>query len=83
MIVNLIEWIKSHQQLCKKYAYILTGLIVLWSIVFVHHEESHFSLESIPAFWTFFTICSCIVLVFFAMIYGKMGIKKEEEYYDK
>ncbi len=83
MIVNFIEFLGKQQALCKTCGYALAVLVVLWSIFFVHHKESHFSLENLPAFWTLFTIGSCIALVFFAGIYGKMGIKKKEDYYDK
>lgn len=83
MIVKFIDFCKKEPQLLRNCGYIAAGLILLWSVFFVHHHESHFSLESFPGFWTLFTLFSCLVLVVFAWVYGKTGIQQEEDYYDK
>lgn len=82
MIVKFFDFFGKNRPLCKACGYAFAGLILLWSLFFVHHEESHFALEALPGFWTLFTICCCIALVVFTLIYGKTGIKKGEDYYD-
>lgn len=81
--MKYIDFLKNKSQLAKICGFIFAVLVVLWSIFFVDHEKSHFSLENFPGFWTLFTLFSCLVIVFFAKIYGSLGIKQEEDYYDK
>ncbi|WP_136798549.1 MULTISPECIES: hypothetical protein [Desulfosediminicola] len=82
MIVNLIESLKRHAQMVKLCCYIGVGLIVFWSAVAVDTHHAHTWLEKIPGFWSLFALLSCIVLIFFAVWFGKAGIQTREDYYD-
>ena len=83
MIVQLIDFLKERMQTVRALFYILIGAMLIWTMVGVDTHHAHTWMEAhIPGFWSIFGILSCLVLVFFAVWFGKSGIMTREDYYD-
>ncbi len=84
MIVQLFEKLDKNRLAVRVCTFISAGVVLLYTLLFADNDHPHTWLEAhIPAFWTLFTIAACGILVIGAKIYGSLGIKREEDYYDK
>lgn len=70
----------------KKWHWLILALLTLLSLIVefsMHHDSSHSQWWiSIPAFWIFFGLFGCIILIIFAKTLGKLLLNKKEDYYD-
>ncbi|TKB08043.1 hypothetical protein [Desulforhopalus sp. IMCC35007] len=84
MIVDLIDFLKKHQQAVQVYCIIAIAIMLVWSFLGVDTHHAHTWMEvHIPGFWSLFTLISCVVLIYFSRWLGKSGIETREDYYDK
>ena len=83
MIVNLIDFLKARPKLVKQAGYGIVAAIVVWSLIVIDRDHVESWIEKIPAFWSFFTIVSALVLVIVARAWAKTGIETNEDYYDR
>lgn len=82
-MIQLIDFIKKHSKNVKIGALILSGIILLWSVVGVDTHHAHTWAEKhIPCFWSLFTLLAAIVVIGLANFVGKI-IQTREDYYDK
>ena len=65
----------------KKIAY---GILVLLFIVdfIIPRHEIHFFGDKIPGFWSLFGFSACVVIIIVSKWLGKIGLVKDEDYYD-
>ena len=83
MIITLIDFLKARLQAVKIGGYIGIAIMLVWSVVAVDTHHAHTWMEAhIPGFWSFFTLLSCVVLIYFARWFGRSGIMTREDYYD-
>lgn len=83
MIVSFIDYLKERPRTIRTIAYIVMAVILVWSYTGVDTHHAHTWMEAhIPGFWAIFGIISALLLVFFALWFGKSGIMTREDYYD-
>lgn len=59
-------------------------LIIVLSIIemLIRYKEVHFFVEKIPSFYGFLGFFSAIVIILITSIMKRLGLKKNENYYD-
>lgn len=83
MIVDLIDFLKKHQQSARGYAIVAIAIMLVWSYLGVDTHHAHTWMEVyIPGFWSIFAVLCCIVLIYFSRWLGRSGVEAEEDYYD-
>ena len=82
-MIQIISFLKTHAQGVKISALILSGIILLWTVLGVDTHHAHTWPEKhIPLFWSCFTLLAAIVVIYLANFIGKI-IQTREDYYDK
>ena len=78
-LVDMIETLRT--KTVKKIAY---GILVLLFIVdfIIPRHEIHFFGDKIPGFWSIFGFSACVVIIIVSKWLGKIGLMKDEDYYD-
>lgn len=83
MILQIIEFLRERLQTVKNLFYIGIAVMLVWTVVGVDKHHAHTWMEAhIWAFWSFFAMLACVVLIYFTRWYGKGGIVTREDYYD-
>jgi len=79
-IVNIIEYIKKNATRLKMVFFIGLGLLVVFDI-FLSRENSHYFVDKIYAFWTFFALVGCFLLIKISKGIAHLFLAKDEDYY--
>ncbi len=83
MMAQFFTMLNSNPLVVRTCCFVFAALILCWQLFFAESGHPHTEIEkSVPAFWTFFTIASCFVLVMAAKFYSAF-VGREEDYYDK
>ncbi len=62
----------------------LGGLVALDIIPgLIPKDQAHTQLERLPAFWCVFGFLGCGLLIVISKLYGRAGIVRSEDYYDR
>ncbi len=78
--LKAIEYLRRNSPLLKKGFYVLLGIIVVLDI-FSPREEAHYFVDKIYAFWTFFTLVGCFLLIKISKGIAHLFLAKDEDYY--
>jgi len=79
-IVKMIENIKKNATRLKTIFFIGLALLVVFDI-FLPRENSHYFVDKIYAFWTFFAVVGCFLLIKISKGIAHMFLAKDEDYY--
>ena len=79
-IVNAIEYIKKNATRLKMVFFIGLGLLVVLDIL-LPREHAHYFVDKIYAFWTFFAVVGCFLLIKISKGIAHMFLAKDEDYY--
>ena len=69
----------------KRWFYVGLAVVALAEIVVLllpHEKESHFPIESWPAFGSIYGLVSCVVIIVGSKLLGKVWLTRREDYYD-
>jgi hypothetical protein len=79
-IVIMIEYIKKNATRLKMVFFIGLGLLVVVDI-FLPRGNSHYFIDKIYAFWTFFALVGCFLLIKISKGIAHLFLGKDEDYY--
>lgn len=81
IIVALIEFLQKHLRAVFRICGVLLILLVVGDFLLVDKEHAHTKAEHMFGFWSVFGFIACLLIVFVAKGYGRLGIMKREDYY--
>jgi len=58
-------------------------LAVLFVLDVVVHKHPYFRWEDLPGFYVFYGFISCVVIVAVSKLLGRIGLQRQEDYYDR
>ena len=79
-ILKIIEYLKRHISTLKITFFIYLGILVLFDI-FLSREHAHYFVDKIYAFWTFFALAGCFLLIRISKAIAHLFLAKDEDYY--
>ena len=79
-LLKLIETIKT--KVTKKLAYGILVLLIVFDLIIPRHEV-HFFGEKILGFWSVFGFIACVLIIIVSKWIGRIGLRQDENYYDK
>jgi hypothetical protein len=79
-IINIIEYIKKNATRLKTVFFIGLGLLVVLDI-FIPRGNAHYFVDKIYAFWTFFALVGCFLLIKVSKGIAHLFLAKDEDYY--
>lgn len=84
-IFEKILEIPENFKIAKRLFYICLAVIALSEIIVInvlHLGHGHFWFETLPAFGSIYGFISCILIIVFSKVLGKVWLMKKEDYYD-
>lgn len=84
-IIQLIEWLRARLRQVVVACLALLALLVILDAVpaVVDKTHAHTEVEKWPGFWALFGLLGCAFLIVASKAFGKLGIMREEDYYDE
>jgi len=84
-LVQLIEWLRARMRLVVKVCLVVLALLVILDALpaVVDKSHAHTEVEKWPGFWAVFGLVGCAFLIVASKAFGKLGIMREEDYYDE
>lgn len=79
-LLKLIETIKT--KVTKKLAYSILVLLIVFDLI-IPRQEVHFFGDKIPGFWSVFGFIACVLIIIVSKWIGRIGLRQDENYYDK
>ena len=79
-VLNIIEYLRKKAALLKVAFFIFLGVLVLLDI-FLPREHAHYFVDKIYAFWTFFALAGCFLLIKISKGIAHLILGKDEDYY--
>jgi len=79
-IIKIIEYLKKHISTLKVTFFTYLGILVLFD-VFLPREHAHYFVDKIYAFWTFFALAGCFLLIRISKGIAHLFLAKDEDYY--
>jgi hypothetical protein len=83
MIVKMIQYLQDRLKRVTQACGVFLVLLVVFDAVLLDKEKAHTSAENMPGFWALFGFISCVVIIFVSKWFGKAGITRQEDYYDR
>jgi len=78
--LSIIEYLRKNAAMLKKAFFIYLILLVIFDL-FLPREDAHYFLDKVPAFWTFFALLGCFLLIKISKGIAHMFLAKDEDYY--
>lgn len=79
-ILRFIEYLKKNMAVLKAAFFSYLGVIVVLDI-FLPREDAHYFVDKIYAYWTFFALAGCFLLIKISKGIAHMFLAKDEDYY--
>lgn len=83
MIVDLIEFLRHRLKRVIQVCCVILALLVGFDALLLDKDKAHTAAENLPGFWALFGFVSCVVIIFVSKWFGKLGITRQEDYYDR
>ena len=83
MILDLIEFLRYRLKRVIQVCFVILSLVVMFDALFLDKDKAHTAAEHLPGFWAVFGFVSCVVIIFVSKWFGKLGITRQEDYYDQ
>ena len=79
-ILKIIEYLRKNAAMLKRAFFIYLIILVILD-VFLPREDAHYFLDKVYAFWTFFALLGCFLLIKVSKGIAHMFLAKDEDYY--
>ena len=79
-ILKIIEYLRKNVAMLKRAFFTYLIMLVIMD-VFLPREDAHYFLDKVPAFWTFFALLGCFLLIKVSKGIAHMFLAKDEDYY--
>jgi len=79
-IVKILEYLRGKAALLKVAFFLFLGALVLLDIL-LPREDAHYFVDKIYAFWTFFALAGCFLLIKVSKGIAHFFLSKDEDYY--
>ncbi len=79
-VLKIIEYLRKKTAALKIAFFVFLGLIVLFDI-FLPREQGRYFVDKIYAFWTFFALAGCFLLIKISKGIAHLFLAKDEDYY--
>jgi hypothetical protein len=79
-VLKIIEYLRANAARLKIAFFVLLGALVILDI-FVPRENAHYFVDKIYAFWTFFALAGCFLLIKVSKGIAHLFLSKDEDYY--
>jgi hypothetical protein len=80
-VLRIIEYLRGKTLQLKIAFYTFLGILVLLD-VFLPREHAHYFVDKIYAFWTFFALAGCFLLIKVSKGIAHLFLSKDEDYYE-
>jgi hypothetical protein len=79
-VMKILEYLRQKSARLKTVFFVYLGIIVVLDIV-MPREASHYFVDKMYAFWTFFTLVGCFLLIKISKGIAHIFLTKDEDYY--
>ncbi len=79
-VLKIIEYLRGKAALLKIAFFLFLGALVLLDIL-LPREDAHYFVDKIYAFWTFFALAGCFLLIKIIKGIAHFFLSKDEDYY--
>ena len=79
-VLKIIEYLRGKASLLKNAFFLFLGALVLLDIL-LPREDAHYFVDKIYAFWTFFALAGCFLLIKISKGIAHFFLSKDEDYY--
>ena len=79
-VLKIIEYLRGKATLLKMAFFLFLGALVLLDIL-LPREDAHYFVDKIYAFWTFFSLAGCFLLIKISKGIAHFFLSKDEDYY--
>ncbi|OGP82884.1 MAG: hypothetical protein A2V87_06300 [Deltaproteobacteria bacterium RBG_16_58_17] len=79
-VLKIIEYLRGKATLLKMAFFLFLGALVLLDIL-LPREDAHYFVDKIYAFWTFFALAGCFLLIKISKGIAHFFLSKDEDYY--
>ncbi|MBU1150133.1 MAG: hypothetical protein KJ800_04195 [Proteobacteria bacterium] len=79
-VLKIIEYLRGKAALLKMAFFLFLGALVLLDIL-LPREDAHYFVDKIYAFWTFFALAGCFLLIKISKGIAHFFLSKDEDYY--
>jgi peptidoglycan/LPS O-acetylase OafA/YrhL len=83
MILDLIEFLRQRLKRVIQICCVILALLAGFDALLLDKGKAHTAAEYLPGFWAVFGFVSCVVIIFVSKWFGKLGITRQEDYYDQ
>jgi hypothetical protein len=78
---NILEYLRQRASLLRNLFFLFLAILVLFDVL-LPREHAHFFVDRIYAYWTFFGIAGCFLLIKFSKGIAHLFLSKDEDYYE-
>jgi hypothetical protein len=79
-VLKIIEVLRAKAAPLRIAFFVFLGVLILLDI-FLPREDAHYVVDKIYAFWTFFTLAGCFLLIKISKGIAHLFLSKDEDYY--
>ena len=79
-LLKIIAYLRKNAAMLKRAFFIYLIILVILD-VFLPREDAHYFLDKVYAFWTFFALLGCFLLIKVSKGIAHMFLAKDEDYY--
>ncbi len=83
MIVDVIRFLRNRLNRVIHVCCVILALLAGFDALLLDKEKAHTAAENLPGFWAVFGFVSCVGIIFVSKWFGKLGITRQEDYYDQ
>jgi hypothetical protein len=83
MILKMIQYLRNRLKRVIQVCCLILALLVGFDALLLDKAKAHTPAEHLPGFWAVFGFVSCVVIIFVSKWFGKLGITRQEDYYDQ
>ncbi len=80
-VLKIIEYLRGKAPRLKIAFFTFLGILVLLDL-FLPREHAHYFVDKVYAFWTFFTLAGCYLLIKVSKGIAHLFLSKDEDYYE-
>lgn len=79
-VLKIIEYLRARTAQLKNAFFVFLGAVVLLDI-FLPRADAHYFVDKIYAYWTFFALVGCFLLIKISKGIAHLFLGKDEDYY--
>ena len=83
MILKMIQYLRNRLKRVIQVCFLILALLVGFDALLLDKAKAHTAAENMWGFWALFGVVSCVVIIFVSKWFGKLGITRREDYYDR